>query len=248
MLVSSAGPHFGEEAPLVGHRGSGTIFFTNCNLECIFCQNYDISQLGRGHGVTNEELAVMMLRLVQMGCHNINLVTPTHFVPQIVESITIAAHKGLNVPIVYNCGGYESVKTIRLLEGIVDIYMPDIKYGPGENSGIYSGAGDYFERATEAAKEMYRQVGSLETDGSGIAERGMLVRHLVLPGGLAKSKDVLRFIRDELGEDSYVNIMDQYRPSYRASERPELMSRPSQDEITEVKRIARELGLSRGFE
>jgi putative pyruvate formate lyase activating enzyme len=190
----------------------------------------------------------MMMRLNDLGCHNINLVTPTHFVAQIVESIGIAARKGLRIPIVYNCGGYESVEIIRLLDGIIDIYMPDMKYGPGENGDQYSGAPDYFERAKLALEEMNRQVGALVTDENGIAERGLLIRHLVLPGGLAGSFEVLKFIRDELGEDSYVNIMDQYRPCYRASEKPELMSRPSFEEMKRVRDEARTLGLWRGFD
>jgi putative pyruvate formate lyase activating enzyme len=176
VIISSAGPHFGEEPELVGLGGSGTIFFTNCNLWCLFCQNYEISHLKMGQPVSIEELANRMLHLQSRGCHNINLVTPTHFVPQIVEALCLAADRGLQIPIVYNCGGYESVETLRLLDGIIDIYMPDIKYSNDAHARRYSGVKDYWEHVRPAVKEMHRQVGDLKINRYGIAERGLLIR------------------------------------------------------------------------
>ena len=216
VIISSVGPHFGEEPPLVGTNGSGTIFFTNCNLSCEFCQNYDISHLGRGEKVSITELANAMLQLQQRGCHNINLVTPTHFTPQIVDALTLAIEKGLELPIVYNCGGYESFETLKLLEDIIDIYMPDIKYSIDENALKYSGVQNYWETVKAAVREMHRQVGDLKISKRGIAMRGLLVRHLVLPNDLAGSKTVIDFIADEISTDTYLNIMNQYRPTYHA--------------------------------
>lgn len=247
LLVSSIHPHYWEEEPLVGLYGSGTIFLANCNLRCIYCQNYDISCLGHGKPTTTEELAEGMLSLQKQACHNINLVTPTHFTPQLVETIKIAAEKGLRIPIVYNCGGYESLENIRLLEGIVDIYMPDIKYSDSANAKKYSNAPDYFDACKMAVKEMHRQVGALKIE-NGIAERGMLIRHLVLPNNIAGTEEVMKFIAIEISKDSYVNIMPQYRPMYRATEYPEL-SRPLKlEEYLEAKEIAKRFGLHRGFE
>lgn len=248
VVVSSAGPHFGEEPPLVGFGGSGTIFFTNCNLWCLFCQNYEISHLKMGQVTSIAELAHHMLRLQSRGCHNINLVTPTHFVPQIVEALTIAAERGLQIPLVYNCGGYESVETLRLLEGIVDIYMPDIKYSSNANSRRYSGVKDYWERVRPAVEEMHRQVGDLKLNRSGVAERGLLIRHLVLPNDLAGSEAVLRFIAEGISTDSYVNIMDQYRPAFKAHSILELSRRISSQEFQRAITLARNLGLHRGFD
>ena len=216
VIISSVGPHFGEEPPLVGSMGSGTIFFTNCNLSCEFCQNYDISHLGIGNKVTIEDLAKSMLKLLQRGCHNINLVTPTHFTVQIVEALILAIEKGLEIPIVYNCGGYESVETLKLLEDIVDIYMPDIKYSVDENALKFSGIQNYWEVVTDAIKEMHRQVGDLKISKRGIAQSGLLIRHLVLPNDIAGSKKVIDFVADEISADSYLNIMDQYHPTYNA--------------------------------
>ncbi|MDZ7290371.1 MAG: radical SAM protein [candidate division KSB1 bacterium] len=247
VIISSAGPHFGEEAELVGLGGSGTIFFTNCNLWCLFCQNYEISHLKMGQPVSIEELARRMLNLQSRGCHNINLVTPTHYVPQIVEALCLAAERGLQIPIVYNCGGYESVETLRLLEGIVDIYMPDIKYSNDAHARRYSGVKDYWEQVRPAVKEMYRQVGDLKVNHYGIAERGLLIRHLVLPNDLAGSEAVFRFIAEEISRDSYVNIMDQYRPAFKAHRIPELARRISSQEYHRAIRLAQELGLHRGF-
>ncbi len=242
-VVSGMHPHFWEEEPLVGIYGSGTIFLTHCNLKCIYCQNYDISCLGVGKPTTPEKLAKGMLKLQRLGCHNINLVTPTHFVPQLVEAIKIASEKGLRVPIVYNSGGYESIKTLRLLEGIVDIYMPDIKYGDNRNAERYSNAPDYVEVCRKAIKEMHSQVGELEIQ-DGIARRGLIIRHLVLPNNIANSREVLRFIAS-ISKDSYVNIMPQYRPMYLAYKYPELNRATTLKEYLQVIDIARELGLHR---
>jgi len=243
LIVSSYGPHFGEEEPLVGTRGSGTIFLTNCNLRCVYCQNYEISHLGIGREVSTERAAEMMIELQRRGCHNINLVTPTHFTPQIARSIKDAIKKGLRLPIVYNCGGYENVETIKLLEGIVDIYMPDIKYSSEEPAKKYSDAPDYFDRCRESVEEMYRQVGDLKTD-EGIACRGLLIRHLILPNDLAGSKEVLRFVSG-LSKDSYVNIMDQYRPEGEAWDYEELGRRPTRKEFYRAMEMAKEFGLHR---
>ncbi len=248
LMVSSVQPHFGEEDVLVGVYGSGTIFLTNCNLGCIYCQNYDISHLGQGRLMTEEELAQSMLRLQKMGCHNINFVTPTHFTPQIVQALRIAIENGLHVPLVYNCGGYESKRTIELLDGIVDIYMPDIKYSDEAHAKKYSNAPDYFTVCKEAVKEMHRQVGDLTVDDRGIAVRGLLIRHLVLPNGLAGSNDVFKFIATELSKNSYVNIMMQYRPMYKAYEYEELSRGVTLSEYREALSCAKKWGLHRGFE
>ncbi|MCL0048748.1 radical SAM protein [Dehalococcoidia bacterium] len=253
IVVSAIHPHFGEEEPLVGRgrpwgvRGSGTIFLTGCNLGCVYCQNYDISHLGHGSRVSVEELSRGMMHLQDMGCHNINLVTPTHFVPQLVKSIRIAIERGLRLPIVYNCGGYEDASTIRLLEGIIDIYMPDMKYSDPQNARRYSNAADYFIRCREAVREMHRQVGDLQLDSRGIAQRGLLIRHLILPNGLAGSREILRFIAEEISKDSYVNIMFQYRPIFKAGEYEELNRRPTLDEYREAVAMAQDFGLHRGF-
>jgi len=243
--VSSFSPHFGEEAPLVGRHGSGTIFFTNCNLGCIFCQNYEISHLGKGEEVTKEELSKMMLHLQSLGCHNINFVTPTHFVPQILAALELAVKMGLNVPLVYNCGGYEAKEVIALLEGIFDIYMPDIKYEDSEVSKKYSKAEDYPQIVKVAVKEMHRQVGDLILDGRGIAKKGLLVRHLVLPEGLAGTKGVMQYLAREVSLNTYVNIMDQYHPCYQAEEYPEIKRPISRAEYREAVDFALEEGISR---
>lgn len=247
LIVSSIGPHFGEEEPLVGSGGSGTIFLTNCNLRCIYCQNYEISHLGRGGTMSQKEVAKGMLYLQKIGCHNINFVTPTHFVPQLVEAIKIACEMGLRLPIVFNCGGYESLETIKLLDGIIDIYMPDIKYSDETNAEKYSNAPDYFERCKESVKEMHRQVGDLKIV-DGIAQRGLLIRHLVLPNDIAGSEKVLKFIAEEISLDAYVNIMDQYRPMYKAERFPELNRRPTLSEYNQVTEMAKKYGLHRGFQ
>jgi len=248
VIISSVGPHFGEEPPLVGTNGSGTIFFTNCNLSCEFCQNYDISHLGSGEKVSTTELALALLQLQQRGCHNINLVTPTHFTPQIVDALILAVEKGLELPIVYNCGGYESVITLKLLEDIVDIYMPDIKYSIDENAIKYSGVQNYWETVKAAVKEMHRQVGDLKISKRGIAQRGLLVRHLVLPNDAAGSKAVIDFIADEISTDTYLNIMDQYRPTYHAYKYPKLDRSITNAEYKEAVGYAFLKGLKRGFD
>ena len=247
LVISSYGPHFGEEPELVGTRGSGTIFLANCSLLCVYCQNYETSHLGEG-GIKDEvNVADYMLRLQDMGCHNINLVTPTHFAPQLVKAIDIAAGKGLGLPIVWNCCGYENVETIRLLDGIVDIYMPDIKYSTSEPAKKYSNSPDYFERCKQAAKEMHRQVGDLRVDKKRTAYRGLLVRHLVLPDNLAGSEEVLKFVAG-LSRDTYVNIMDQYRPCGEAYRYEELNRSLTSNEYLKAIDMARKLGLHRGFE
>lgn len=246
-MVSSAGPHFGEEPPLVGRYGSGTIFLTNCNLGCIFCQNYDISHGGIGRESSPKEISHLMISLQNIGCHNINFVTPTHYVPQIVESLKLAIHDGLKIPLVYNCGGYESVNVIKLLEGIFDIYMPDIKYGDNESALKYSNAPNYFDVVKEVIIEMQRQVGDLYINSKGIAEKGLLIRHLVLPNDLANTKKVMEFIA-KVSKESYVNIMDQYRPQYRAYNYPEINRRINREEFNRAISFAKEAGLSRGFD
>ncbi len=247
LVISNYGPHFGEEPELVGSRGSGTVFLTNCNLQCVYCQNYDISQLGYGVELSIDDALSIMLSLQEGGCHNINLVTPTHFAPQLVHAIVAARSMGLKIPIVWNCGGYENVEVIRLLEGVVDIYMPDIKYSKGEPAERYSTAPDYFDRSKEAVVEMQRQVGDLKVDGRGVAYRGLLIRHLVLPNSLAGSDKILEFIADEVSKDCYVNIMAQYRPCGKAFDYEELSRRPTRSECLRVVDYARKLGLYRGF-
>jgi len=244
-LVSSVGPHFGEEQELVGRGGSGTIFFANCTLSCVFCQNYDISQLGHGRKVDTNELAESMLYLQSIGCHNINFVTPTHVVPQILKSLIPAIEGELNIPLVYNCGGYESVQTLKLFEGIIDIYMPDAKYGEEKEAKKYSNVENYPEVNRSALKEMHSQVGDLIVK-DGIAEKGLLIRHLILPYNLAGSFKVLEFIA-KLSKNSFVNIMDQYRPFYIAHDYFLLQRRITHDEYTQVTEYAKKLGLKRGF-
>ena len=247
LKISSAFPHFGEEPPLVGFHGSGTIFLTHCNLRCIFCQNYDISHLGNGEPITSSDMARVMVRLQEMGCHNINFVTPTHYAPQIVASLPEAIEKGLRLPIVYNCSGYESVEMIRLLEGVVDIYMPDVKYLDSNASRKFSNAPDYPEVVKGVLREMHRQVGDLTVDSKGIAERGLLIRHLVMPNGMASSESVLKFIAEEISVHSYVNIMDQYRPEYHACEHVPINRRITHKEYLEAIQIAKRHRLYRGF-
>ncbi len=247
LMVSSAFPHFGEEPPLVGFNGSGTIFLTHCNLRCIFCQNYDISHLGRGERITLSDMARAMVKLQEMGCHNINFVTPTHYASQILASLPKAIEWGLRLPIVYNCSGYESIEVIRLLEGVVDIYMPDVKFMDEKYSKRYSNAPDYPEVIKKVLKEMHRQVGDLTTNSKGVAERGLLIRHLVMPGGVASSEAVLKFIAEEISVHSYVNIMNQYRPEYRANEYSEISHPITHQEYLEAIQLAKGFRLYRGF-
>lgn len=243
--ISSWNPHFGEEAPLVGRHGSGTIFMTRCNLGCLFCQNWTISHMDEGNIYSFEAVADIMMTLQNYGCHNINFVTPTHQVPMILKSLEIAIDKGLNVPLVYNCGGYESVETLKILEGIFDIYMPDFKYADPEPARIYSRAEDYPAVAKEAIREMHRQVGDLVMDHHGIALRGLLVRHLVLPEGLAGTEAVAKFLAEEISPDTYTNIMAQYYPCYKAGEHPPLDRRITNEEYRKAVRAAKDAGLRR---
>ncbi|MDH5662430.1 MAG: radical SAM protein [Elusimicrobiota bacterium] len=247
VAVSSYNLHFGEEPPISGYRGSGTIFFTHCNLRCCFCQNYPISQLGNGREVEISHLAKMMLKLQELGAHNINFVTPTHFVPQIVEALEPAVREGLNIPLVYNSGGYDSVETLKLLDGIVDIYMPDAKYSNPQSARTYSRADDYFAVNRKALLEMHRQVGDLEMDREGIARQGLLIRHLVMPEDVVGSRRVLEFIAGSISPNTYMSIMAQYHPAHMAFEFPELSKRISKIEYNAVLKIADELGLERGW-
>jgi len=243
-FVSSWGTHFGEERPLVGRHGSGTIFFGNCNLGCIFCQNYTISHLGEGQEISFEELASIMLELQSRGSHNINLVTPTHQVPMILRSFELAKGKGLSIPLVYNCGGYESLRVIELLDGIVDIYMPDFKYSDPDMALRYSAAKDYPEIAKSVIKEMHRQVGDLVVENE-IAIRGLLLRHLVLPANVAGTGGVVKFIAEEISKNTYTNIMDQYHPCFRAFDMPPLNRRITDKEYKDAIKMAIDAGLKR---
>ena len=245
--VASFGPHFGEESVLVGTHGSGTVFFSGCNLSCVFCQNYATSQLRVGTEIGTDELAEIFLELDRRGCHNLNLVTPTHLAPAIVAALARAREGGFDRPVVWNCGGYESVEVLRLLEGIVDIYMPDAKYADDDVAQRYSGAPGYATNLSAVLAEMHSQVGDLMIE-RGVARSGLLVRHLVLPNGLAGSDRVLETIAATLGPNTYVNVMDQYRPVYRAGEFPELCRRPTETEIKEAFAAARSSGLTRGLE
>jgi putative pyruvate formate lyase activating enzyme len=244
-LVSSSGPHYGEEDPLVGQYGSGTIFFAYCNLGCIFCQNYELSHLGEGREAGPENLAEKMLQLQGIGCHNINWVTPTHVVPMLLQALLIAIPRGLKIPLVYNCGGYEALETLGWLDGLVDIYMPDFKFWEHSTAAALAQAPDYPERAREALKEMQRQVGDLRMDPRGIAWRGLLVRHLVMPQGLAGTREVMRFLARELSLDTYVNVMDQYRPCGQAPGHPVLNRPIDAKEYEQALNWAREAGLRR---
>ena len=242
--VSSHGPHFGEEAPLVGRGGSGTIFLARCNLHCVFCQNFEISQQGQGERVSAAGLARIMLELQRLGCHNINCVTPTHQTFQILEALPRAIDAGLRLPLVYNCGGYESLETLRLLEGVVDIYMPDVKYADAEIAKRYSGVEHYPATAMAAIREMHRQVGDLACDAEGIARRGLLVRHLVLPDDQAGTEGIVTFLAG-VSPDIHLNIMGQYRPCYQAHAHPGLARRPTSGEMARAFRLARAAGLRR---
>jgi len=245
-MVSSFHAHFGEEPPISGFKGSGTIFFTHCSLRCVFCQNHPISHLGEGREVSAKELAGIMLGLERQGCHNINFVTPTHYMPQILEAVFIAKEKGLAVPLVWNCGGYESMEALEILDGVIDIYMPDMKYSDNAVSRKYSSAPDYFEVSKNAVKEMRRQAGDLVVE-KGIAMKGILIRHLVLPDGIAGSSAIFDFIVKELSPDTYVNIMAQYYPCHQAHGFSEINRRITHREYMDVLRLAKEKGLSGGF-
>lgn len=244
-MISSANPHFGEESPLVGRHGSGTIFFTSCNLKCVFCQNYEISHLMEGQEVGAPTLGGLMIKLQEMGCHNINFVTPSHVVPQILEAVHWAASKGLHIPLVYNTGTYDSLETLALLDGIVDIYMPDLKFMDSRVSKDLMDAEDYPEIACSAIKEMHRQVGDLQIDEEGIATRGLLVRHLVMPDDLAGTAEAMAFLADEISRNTYVNIMNQYRPCGRAFEKPNINRSVTRSEYAQAVETAQEAGITR---
>ncbi|UCC41856.1 MAG: radical SAM protein [Candidatus Aminicenantes bacterium] len=246
VKISSAAPHFGEEAPLVGERGSGTIFFSNCGLRCVFCQNYKISIEGEGVEISDRRLAETMIKVQRMGCHNINLVTPTHYVPNIVKAIQIAIPMGMRIPMVYNTSGYEKLETLQLLDGIIDIYLPDCKYMDPEHAAIYSGGvHNYPHYAKIALKEMYRQVGDLKVDRRGIAVRGLMIRHLVMPNRIAGTEKFLKFVAEDLSKTSYLNIMRQYRPEYKAFDYPKIARRITSSEYSEALKWAKKYGLNR---
>ncbi|NIM65323.1 MAG: radical SAM protein [Candidatus Latescibacteria bacterium] len=245
--VSSYFAHFGEEDCLRGWKGSGTIFFSWCNLHCVFCQNHDISQAAAGAEVSPAQIAAMMIELQNAGCHNINFVTPEHIVPQILEAIPIAIRAGLNLPIVYNTGGYDSLESLRLMDGIVDIYMPDFKYWSPAKAKRFLKAENYPDVAQAAFKEMHRQVGPLQIDESGLARRGLLVRHLVMPGETAETREIMRFLANELSPDTYVNIMAQYHPDGKVGrdKYSEINRRVTPKEMESAYRVAAEAGLHR---
>lgn len=245
ILISSAQPHFGEENCLVGQGGSGTVFFTSCNLSCVYCQNYPISQLREGRHVSPGELAQRMIYLQKQGCHNINLVSPTIWLPQILSALEKASREGLSIPVVYNTSGYDRLETLRLLESVVDIYMPDIKYADNQFGRKYSGVLDYWKVARKAVGEMHRQVGDLVIDNQGVAQRGLLVRHLILPNDVAGSGKIIRFLAEEISLNTYLNLMDQYYPSYQATNFTELSRRITEAEFEKVEKEARKAGLHR---
>jgi putative pyruvate formate lyase activating enzyme len=243
--ISSYGPHMGEEDPLRGTRGSGTIFFTSCNLRCQYCQNHDISQTNSGSEIEPEELAVIMLELQNTGCHNINFVSPSHVVPQILAGVLLAASAGLEIPLVYNTGGYDSMPSLKLLDGVIDIYMPDMKYADSEIALRYSKIPDYPQVNQSALKEMHSQVGDLKLDEAGIATRGLLIRHLILPNNLAGTDQIVNFIAEEISPNTYLNLMDQYRPAFQAHHYPELNHRITREEYSSAVQMARDAGLTR---
>lgn len=243
--VSSYAPHFGEEDPLVGNSGSGTIFFTNCNLKCIFCQNYEISHHGVGHEVSDRQLADIMLELQARGCHNINLVSPSHVVPQILSALEFAVPDGLSIPLVYNTGGYDRLETLGLLENVIDIYMPDFKFWDPDVALKTCAAADYPQIARRAIVEMHRQVGDLQCDSDGLAQRGLLIRHLVLPGGLSGTRQIMQFIAEKISLNSYVNLMSQYRPCGQAAEMDELAAPISASDFRAAVKMAGEKGIHR---
>jgi len=244
-VVASYGAHHGEEDCLRGYNGSGTIFFSWCNLRCDFCQNWELSRKGEGRLVSADDLAAIMLELQEQGCHNINVVTPSHVVAQILEAVLIAARKGLTLPIVYNTGGYDSLEALALMDGVVDVYMPDLKYGSSAAAHSYSHVRNYTPFNQAAILEMHRQVGDLVIDRHGLAQRGLLVRHLILPNGIAGTREVLRFVAEEISPDTFINVMDQYRPCYKAGDKPEIARSITRAEYLEALDLARQLGLTR---
>ncbi|HBC47936.1 MAG TPA: radical SAM protein [candidate division Zixibacteria bacterium] len=247
LKISSANLHYGEEPPISGSRGSGTIFLSGCNLKCVYCQNYPISQLRNGEIVTFDELSQMMLDLERRGVHNINLVTPTHYVPQLMAAMLITYKSGLSIPIVYNTSGYDSVDILRLLDGIVEIYMPDMRYAKPEMARCYSAAKDYPEMNRAAIKEMYHQVGDLQIDDDGIAIQGLLVRHLVLPENIAGSEEIFRFIAEEISVETHVSLMSQYFPAHKAISMDKVNRRILKQEYQEALEAFERAGLGNGF-
>jgi putative pyruvate formate lyase activating enzyme len=244
-IVASHFPHFGEEDCLRGWNGSGTIFFAGCNLRCVFCQNFEVSWQVQGREAPPERLAAMMLELQEVGCHNINFVTPEHVVPQILEALPLAIDGGLRLPIIYNTSAYDSPDSLELMDGVVDIYMPDVKLAGSEQTRRYLGKREYFEVASRNVAEMQRQVGELVLDEQGLARRGLLVRHLVMPGLLEETEAVLRFVSEQLGPDTYVNLMGQFYPAGKSERYPEIHRRPYAAELVRAYEIARKLGLRR---
>ena len=245
LVISSAHPHFGEERPLTGKNGSGTIFLAHCNLRCVFCQNFEIAQLGVGSERDIDDFAGMMLKLQKIGCHNINLVTPTHYSAHILKAIDIAAERGLRLPIVYNTSGWERLEILELLDGVVDIYLPDFKYWDSDMSARYSsGAESYPELTSKAILEMHRQVGVAKPAEDGIMQRGLMIRHLVMPNDAGGSEKVMEWIAENLPKDTYVNIMAQYNPLHKAYDYPELSRRITKKEYIRVVRKAEDLGLT----
>jgi putative pyruvate formate lyase activating enzyme len=243
--VASYNAHFGEESPLVGRYGSGTIFLSSCNLLCSFCQNYDISHLAHGMDVEPEQMASMMLYLAEGGCHNINFVTPTHVIPQIIEALILAIEKGLKVPLVYNSSGYDRKETLEILDGIFDIYMPDFKFWDGKWADRFCHAPDYREVATEAIVEMHRQVGDLVVDDDGLALRGLIVRHLVMPNNIAGTEKIMEFFAEKISTNTYMNVMDQYRPCGAAHQDEFINRRLTAREYRDALKAAKIAGLTR---
>jgi len=247
LKISSYFPHRGEEPPISGTNGSGTVFFSGCVMKCFFCQNYQISHMNNGRFLSHEELAIALIELQEKGCHNINLVTPTQWVPQILKSFKLAIEKGLHIPIIYNTNGYESVETLKLLDGIIDVYLPDMKYAANEVAKKLSNVSNYVEVNRECVKEMFRQVGHLKLDENGLAKRGLIIRHLILPENLAGTEDCLKFLHDNFGKEIAVSLMAQYTPLYKAKEIPEINRRITPDEYRAAVKILEELGLENGW-
>jgi putative pyruvate formate lyase activating enzyme len=246
-VISSAGPHHGEEPPISGTKGSGAVFFTNCNMKCVYCQNYPISHMGNGQERTPGELACQMLSLQEQGCHNLNLVTPTHFMPQILKSLGIARERGFDLAIVYNTSGYDSVEALQLLDGIVDVYLPDMRYSDNAVAMKLSIAPYYKEINTAAVREMFRQVGNLVLDEHGIARRGLIIRHLILPGGLSGTEGVMKFLAEEISRDVFISLMSQYFPAFKANENKDINRRISEKEYDEAYAIKMKYGLKNGW-
>jgi len=245
--VYSFMPHHGEEPPISGKSGSGTIFFSNCNMSCVYCQNYEFSQKEQGREVDSEELSKIMLELQEIGCHNINFVTPTHVMPQILKALELAVPKGLKIPLVYNTGGYESAEMIKLLDGIVDIYLPDMRYADSDTAMKYSGADDYPQYNQTALQEMHRQVGIADIDCEGIIKRGIIIRHLILPGNISGTDKIMKFIAESLSKDTYISLMSQYMPCYKASQFKEINRRITHQEYQDAQEAMHKYGLYNGW-